>query len=180
MSKERYEAEIRLHAGMNMNMIRVWGGGLTERPEFYEACDKYGILVWQDLWKTGDCNGEWKDPTKRDSQARRKAISGQSFPISRIGIGSGENVARPPSLYLWCGGNETYPPKDILEALQNDILPKYDPKRFFLDKSTSPHLSTNSIGGVGDVLTEFVNPKKFSKPVRFLSIPNRINRDSKL
>jgi len=54
LTKERYDAEIRLHAGMNMNMIRVWGGGLTERPEFYEACDKYGILVWQDIWITGD------------------------------------------------------------------------------------------------------------------------------
>lgn len=42
---ERYDHEVRMHAEMRMNMIRVWGGGLTERPEFYEACDKYGILV---------------------------------------------------------------------------------------------------------------------------------------
>ena len=150
LSKERYEAEIRLHAGMNMNMIRVWGGGLTERPEFYEACDKYGILVWQDLWITGDCNGEWKDPTKRDSQARRKAYP-DNHPLFLESVTDQVKMLRNhPSLYLWCGGNETYPPKDILEALQNDILPKYDPKRFFLDKSTSPHLSTNTIGGVGD------------------------------
>ena len=78
LSKERYEAEIRFHAGMNMNMIRVWGGGLTERPEFYDACDKYGILVWQDLWISGDCNGEWHDPAKKESQARTKSISRQS------------------------------------------------------------------------------------------------------
>ncbi|MFZ0280890.1 MAG: beta-glycosidase, partial [Bacteroidales bacterium] len=73
LTRDRYEAEVRLHAGMNMNMIRVWGGGLTERPEFYDACDKYGILVWQDLWISGDCNGEWNDPTKKETQARRKA-----------------------------------------------------------------------------------------------------------
>ena len=73
LSAERYDAEVRMHAGMNMNMIRVWGGGLTERPEFYNACDKYGILVWQDLWISGDCNGEWLDPMKKESQARRKA-----------------------------------------------------------------------------------------------------------
>ncbi|MCK7535814.1 MAG: hypothetical protein MZV63_34935 [Marinilabiliales bacterium] len=54
-----------MHAEMNMNMIRVWGGSITERPEFYEACDRYGILVWQDLWITGDCNGRWPDTLKK-------------------------------------------------------------------------------------------------------------------
>ena len=66
LSPERYEAEVKMHAQMNMNMIRVWGGSITERPEFYDACDKYGILVWQDLWITGDCNGRWFDPRKRN------------------------------------------------------------------------------------------------------------------
>ena len=55
-----------------------------------------------------------------------------------------------PSLFLWCGGNETYPPKDILEALQQDIFPKMDPKRFFLDQSLSPKLMMNERGGTGD------------------------------
>ena len=49
---------------MNLRMIRVWGGALLERPEFYQACDKYGILVFQDLWGSGDCNGAWEDLTK--------------------------------------------------------------------------------------------------------------------
>ena len=150
LSDERYDAEIKYHAGMNMNMIRVWGGGLTERPEFYNACDKYGILVWQDIWITGDCNGEWNDQTKKDSQARRK-----SYPDDhRLFLESLTDQIRllrnHPSLYLWCGGNETYPPPDILEALKNEIFPKFDPDRFFLDKSTSPVLMTNEKGGTGD------------------------------
>lgn len=45
LSKKRYKTDIKFHADMNMNMIRCWGGGLAERPEFYHYCDIYGLLV---------------------------------------------------------------------------------------------------------------------------------------
>jgi mannosylglycoprotein endo-beta-mannosidase len=150
LSKERYEAEIRLHAEMNMNMIRVWGGGLTERPEFYDACDKYGILVWQDLWVSGDCNGEWLDPQKKESQARRKAYPDNHGLFLESAIDQIKMLRNHPSLYLWCGGNETLPSPDILKALEETIFPSFDPARFFLEMSTSSKLMTNTIGGVGD------------------------------
>jgi len=150
LSKERYEAEIRFHAGMNMNLIRVWGGGLTERPEFYEACDRYGILVWQDLWISGDCNGEWNDQTKKESQARRKAYPDNHKLFLESVIDQVKMLRNHPSLFLWCGSNETLPPADILKALEEDIFPVLDPGRYFLEYSTSAKLMTNSIGGVGD------------------------------
>ncbi|MGZ3847445.1 MAG: glycoside hydrolase family 2 protein, partial [Flavisolibacter sp.] len=71
-SKERYDAEIRFHRDMNLNLIRIWGGAIIERPEFYEACDKYGLLVFQDFWFSGDCNGRWLDPMKKDDQWTRR------------------------------------------------------------------------------------------------------------
>jgi mannosylglycoprotein endo-beta-mannosidase len=150
LSAERYDSEVRFHAGMNMNMIRVWGGGLTERPEFYDACDKYGILVWQDLWISGDCNGEWPDPVKKESQARRKAYPDNHTLFLESVIDQIKMLRNHPSLYLWCGSNETLPPADILKALEENIFPVYDPGRFFLEYSTSPKLMTNTIGGVGD------------------------------
>jgi mannosylglycoprotein endo-beta-mannosidase len=150
LSKERYDAEVRLHAGMHMNMIRVWGGGLTERPEFYDACDKYGVLVWQDLWISGDCNGEWPDPAKKESQARRKAYPDKHSLFLESVADQVKMLRNHPSLYLWCGSNETLPPADILQSIENKILPSLDPGRFFLPYSTSPVLMTNTIGGVGD------------------------------
>jgi Beta-galactosidase/beta-glucuronidase len=180
LSKERYEAEVRLHAGMNMNMIRIWGGGLTERPEFYDACDKYGILVWQDLWVSGDCNGEWNDPTKKESQARRKAYPDNHDLFIESVIDQVRMLRNHPSLYLWCGGNETLPPSDILKALEEDILPRLDPKRFFLEMSTSSRLMTNSKGGTGDGPYGIREPEKiftersfpFNPETGSIGIPN--------
>jgi hypothetical protein len=180
LSKERYEAEVRLHAGMNMNMIRVWGGGLTERPEFYEACDRYGLLVWQDLWISGDCNGEWLDPLKKESQARRKAYPDNHDLFLESVIDQIKMLRNHPSLYLWCGSNETLPPADILKALEEKIFPKYDPDRYFLEYSTSPKLMTNSIGGVGDGPYGIREPEKiftersfpFNPETGSIGIPN--------
>jgi beta-mannosidase len=49
VTKERYEHIIRSAADANMNMLRVWGGGIYEDDLFYDLCDKYGILVWQEM-----------------------------------------------------------------------------------------------------------------------------------
>ncbi len=49
LTPERYERWIRDCAAANMNMLRVWGGGYYEDEAFYDLCDRYGILVWQDF-----------------------------------------------------------------------------------------------------------------------------------
>jgi hypothetical protein len=85
-----------------------------------------------------------------------------------------------PSLYLWCGGNETLPPPDILKALKENIFPDFDPRRFFLDMSTSPVLMTNTIGGVGDGPYGIREPEKiftersfpFNPETGSIGIPN--------
>ncbi|NLB54341.1 MAG: glycoside hydrolase family 2 protein, partial [Lentisphaerae bacterium] len=46
---EVYENLIKSAADANMNMLRIWGGGQYELDVFYELCDQYGILVWQDF-----------------------------------------------------------------------------------------------------------------------------------
>lgn len=48
ITDEKYDKAVFLAKEANMNMLRVWGGGLYESDCFYNACDKYGIMVWQD------------------------------------------------------------------------------------------------------------------------------------
>lgn len=75
----------------NMNMLRIWGGGVYEDNKFYEECDKQGILVWQDFMFA--CSFYPWDKAYFDN-VKEEAI---------------QNVIRlrnHPSIALWCGNNE--------------------------------------------------------------------------
>jgi len=91
-SNERLEKLIADAAASHQNMLRVWGGGLYEEERFYDLCDKYGILVWQDF-----------------------IFSCSIYPLDDIDfhenvrIEAEENIKRlrhRASLALWCGNNE--------------------------------------------------------------------------
>lgn len=53
-SNERTYAELRYTAQAGINMIRFWGGGITESDYFFQLCDELGIMVWTEFWMTGD------------------------------------------------------------------------------------------------------------------------------
>lgn len=149
-TKERYDAEIRFHRDMNLNLIRIWGGALVERPEFYEACDRYGLLVLQDFWMSGDCNGRWEDPLKKDDQWTRRQYPDDHLLFLESAADMVKMIRNHPSLAFYCGGNEITPPDDILVPLRDSILPKLDGTRWFVDYSNSDAMSQNDIGGNGD------------------------------
>ncbi|MDR3141407.1 MAG: beta-glycosidase [Tannerellaceae bacterium] len=150
LSPERYRAEVRYHAEMNVRMIRVWGGALLERPDFYNACDEYGILVFQDLWGSGDCNGAWIDPLKADSRERRWEYPDNHSLFLTSVEDQVKMIRNHPSLCLWCGANEWPLAKDIDDQLKNDVFPRLDPERLFVSYSTDTVFTRNTIGGVGD------------------------------
>lgn len=147
---ERYDAEIRFHRDMNLNLIRIWGGALVERPEFYEACDRYGMLVFQDFWMSGDCNGRWQDPFKIDDQWVRRTYPDNHSLFLECAADMIKMVRNHPSLAIWCGGNEITPPDDILNVLRDSIIPSLDGTRIFFDFSNTEKMSLNTIGGNGD------------------------------
>lgn len=149
-SKERYDAEVRFHRDMNLNLIRVWGGAITERPEFYNACDQYGLLVMQDFWFSGDCNGRWIDPSKKDNQWIRRQYPDDDSLFLASAADQIKLIRSHPSLAFWCGGNEITPPDHLLAALRDSLIPALDGTRFFFDYSNSDSMSYNTIGGTGD------------------------------
>ncbi len=150
LSPERYDAEIRFHRDMNLNLIRVWGGALTERPEFYDACDRYGLLVFQDFWNSGDCNGRWQDPMKKEDQWTRRNYPDDHQLFLASAADQIKMIRNHPSLAFWCGGNEITPPIDIFTSLKDSIIPSLDGTRTFIDYSNSDSMSFNTLGGNGD------------------------------
>jgi len=104
-SRETYESLLSLVEQGNQNMLRVWGGGVYERDEFYEICDDLGILVWQDFcFACGQYPGH---PAFLDS-VRREA----EFQVKRL--------RKFACVVLWCGNNEDY---QVAEAAKLDWNP---------------------------------------------------------
>jgi hypothetical protein len=103
----QYEEKIKLHTEQNFNMIRCWTGCVTD-DEFYEYCDKYGIMVWDDFWiHAGE--GEIIEPDAFKANALDKV----------------KRLRNHPCIALWCGANETHPVEDIDSYLRK-IVAEYD------------------------------------------------------
>ncbi|MCB0548366.1 MAG: glycoside hydrolase family 2 protein [Phaeodactylibacter sp.] len=86
-----YREMIQSAADANMNMLRIWGGGIYEDGLFYDLCDEMGILVWQDFMFA--CSMYPWDSAFLES-VRQEAV----YNIRRL--------RNHPSIALWCGNNE--------------------------------------------------------------------------
>jgi len=91
VTPENYEYVVKSAADAHMNMLRVWGGGIYENDLFYDLCDRYGIMVWQDFMFA--C----------------AMYPGNDEFLESVRLEAVDNVRRlrhHPSLVLWCGNNE--------------------------------------------------------------------------
>jgi len=93
ITPERYRERVAQAAAANMNMLRVWGGGVYEDDAFYDACDELGLLVWQDFLFA--CGMYPANPAFLDSVAREARVA-----VTRL--------RHHASLAIWCGNNEDY------------------------------------------------------------------------
>ncbi|MFE0965769.1 glycoside hydrolase family 2 protein [Streptomyces fungicidicus] len=91
ITRERYRHRLEQAAGAGVDLVRVWGGGIYEDEDFYDACDELGLLVWQDF------------PFACAAYPEEQPLRGEVEAEAR------ENVVRlmpHPSLVLWNGNNE--------------------------------------------------------------------------
>jgi beta-mannosidase len=141
LTRRVYEDVVRAAVEGNMNMLRVWGGGLYENDAFYDLCDEQGILVWQDFCFA--CSTYPGDPQFLKSVQEEAE----------------QNVMRlrhHASLALWCGNNEIWmlnpelqekkyrishlkPYQDLFLKLLPQVVKKLDPLTPYW--SSSPYQS---------------------------------------
>ncbi len=117
--RERLEAQIRMHQLANLNLIRNWVGQSTSE-DFYELCDKYGILVWDEFFQPNPNDGP--NPTDIDTyiaNVREKILRFRNH----------------PSIALWCARNEGFPPPEI-DAELRKLMAELEPTRRYQPSST--------------------------------------------
>jgi len=117
--RNRLDAEIRMHKQANYTMIRNWVGQSTSE-DFYELCDKYGLLLWDEFFQPNPSDGP--NPSNIDlylANVREKILRFRNH----------------PSIAVWCARNEGFPPKNIDDSLRQ-IMKELEPVRLYQASST--------------------------------------------
>jgi len=122
----RYDYEMHLCRNANVNLVRIWGGGVTPPDAFWNAADKYGEMVWSDFWVTGDTQGEFKGSPDwpLESNVFVKNV------VSTI-----YRIRNHPSLLVWTGGNEGHARKELYNAMRDNVI-NLDGTRPFIPSSS--------------------------------------------
>ncbi|HEV2445140.1 MAG TPA: hypothetical protein VGS58_04435, partial [Candidatus Sulfopaludibacter sp.] len=155
-----YDVAVRYHKDMNFTMIRDWVGQ-TGDDAFYDACDKYGIVVWQDFWLANPVDG----PNPDDNAMFLK--NAEDFIL---------RIRAHPSVGLYVGRNEGNPPQEIEDGLSK-LTASLHPGLHYI-----PNSAMGPVSGGGPYRTQF--PKFYfqqratAKLHSELGMPNVVTLDS--
>ncbi|MDD3334968.1 MAG: hypothetical protein PHI98_05555 [Eubacteriales bacterium] len=129
---ERCDETMERIANLNMNLLRIWGGGMQYGDSFYERCDQLGIMVYQDFflhWAYYPETKEFRDNYVREAEYQVKRLK------------------HHPCILLWSGGNETWMHNEENTYVKHDlgyapfkedfasVCARLDPKRYYLTSS---------------------------------------------
>lgn len=140
---KEYETKIMLHKEMNFNMIRNWLGSVTD-DEFYEYCDKYGLMVWDDFWINSNPNLPYDLNTFNNNM------------IEKI-----KRVRNHPCVAVWCGDNEAAPEAPLTGWMTENVKTFDGGDRYFQPCSNSGGLSGSGFWGAFDqryYFTDYPDP----------------------
>jgi hypothetical protein len=155
-----YEAAIRYHRDMHLNMIRNWVGQIGE-DAFYEACDRNGVVVWQDFWLANPYDGP-------DPDDNALFMTNVKDVVSRI--------RNHPSIGLYCGRNEGYPPKPLEDGIRQ-VLADSHPGLHYISSSADDVVSGHGpyqAQATKAYFAERATPKFHSE----MGMPNIVTMDS--
>ncbi|HEY1787909.1 MAG TPA: glycoside hydrolase family 2 TIM barrel-domain containing protein [Verrucomicrobiae bacterium] len=126
ISRDHMEPYIRLERDANLTMIRNWSGQSTS-DTFYDLCDEYGILVWNDFWM--------------DTEGWNYVPFDHSLFLTNVA----DTVSRyrnHPCIAIWCAMNEGVPPEDINQG-NDELIRKLDGTRYYQPNSRLVNLRTS-------------------------------------
>jgi Exo-beta-D-glucosaminidase Ig-fold domain len=155
-----YDAAVRYHREMNFTMIRNWVGQIGE-DAFYDACDRHGIVVWQDFWLANPYDGP--DPDNNDLFMRNVRDT-----VLRI--------RSHPSIGLYCGRNEGQPPQPLEDGMRQ-VLADLHPGLHYISSSADGPVSGHGPYRAMPLKTYFAEratPKFHSE----MGMPNIVTMDS--
>jgi hypothetical protein len=155
-----YDVAVRLHRDLNFTMIRNWVGQ-TGDDEFYEACDRHGIVVWQDFWLANPADGPDPDDDELFLRNVRDFL---------------RRIRNHPSLGLYCGRNEGNPPDALEKGIRAALAEAHPEIRYIPNSASGP------VSGGGPYSAK---PRKFyfqeratTKLHSELGMPNIVTLDS--
>ncbi|NND08526.1 MAG: hypothetical protein HKN87_19270 [Saprospiraceae bacterium] len=122
----RAAQELRHCQNANVNLVRIWGGGITPPDHFFEIANRLGLMIWSDFWVTGDTQGEFKGSPDWPLEGS-VFIDNVTSTIYRI--------RNHPSLLVWTGGNEGHARKVLYDAMRNATI-ELDGTRPFIPSSS--------------------------------------------
>ena len=123
---KRFRQEMELCRNANLNLVRIWGGGVTPPEPFWDAADRNGLLVWNDFWITGDTQGEFKGSPDYPFQGNVFLNNVMSSILS---------IRNHASLLVWTGGNEGHARKELYDGMRQAII-DLDGTRPFIPSSS--------------------------------------------
>ena len=121
-----YDIAVAYHADMNYTMIRDWVGQ-TGDEEFYEACDRHGVMVWQDFWLANPADGPNPDDNDMFMANAEDYV---------------RKIRNHPSIALYVGRNEGNPP-EILNTGLEQLVKRLHPGMYYIPHSASGMVSGN-------------------------------------